>query len=196
MLVLDLMTRQPLSVTKDTRVKQAVTLLAERHVSALPVIDDDGSICGIVTEADLIRNAFAHDPRAHERPQDDAGRSSALLVSEVMTTPAVTVRERADLAEVVELMTSRRLKSLPVVDGAGRVVGMVSRSDVVRVRARSDDVLEQEVSAMLLSLEHGDWLVEVHDGVVEIDGPETSLDRRIAAAAANTVAGVVEVKVR
>lgn len=196
MLVQDVMTREPLTVTPDTRVKQAVTLLAERQISALPVVDSSGQVFGIVSEADLIRDAFAHDTRAHERPHDDTRRTPALLVSEVMTSPAVTVRERADLAEVVELMTSRRLKSLPVVDAQGRAVGMLSRSDVLRVRARPDDVLAQEVREVLDSLEHPDWRVEVHDGAVTIEGPDDDLDRSIAIVAANTVAGVVEVSVR
>ncbi|MCW2762201.1 MAG: domain containing protein [Marmoricola sp.] len=195
MLVQDLMTRQPITITGDWRVKEAATLAAEHRVSALPVIDVHGRVRGIVTEADLIRDAFGHDVRAHERPQADSRRTPAVLVSQVMTSPAVTVRERADLAEVVDLMTSARLKSLPVVDGRGRVVGMVSRSDVVRVRARADETLEQEVAAMLLSLEHRDWQVEVHDGVAEIAGPDTPLDRSIALVAANTVAGVVAVRV-
>jgi len=195
MLVQDLMTRQPVTVTGRWKVKEAVILAAERRVSALPVVDDRGLICGIVTEADLIRDAFAHDARAHELPHDDSARSPALLVSEVMTSPAVTAGERADLAEVVELMTSARLKSLPVVDDHGHVVGMVSRSDVVRVRARSDDVLQTEIRAMMRSLEHDDWLVEVHEGVAEITGPGTQLDRSIAQVAANSVAGVVEVRV-
>lgn len=195
MLVQDLMTRQPVTVTGEWKVKEAVVLAAERRVSALPVVDGHGLICGIVTEADLIRDAFAHDVRAHELPHDDSDRSPALLVSEVMTSPAVTAHARADLAEVVDLMTSSRLKSLPVVDDHGHVVGMVSRSDVVRVRARSDEVLRDEISAMMHSLEHDDWQVEVREGVAEITGPDNDLDRSIAQVAANSVAGVVEVRI-
>jgi CBS domain-containing protein len=195
MLVQDVMTKRPVTVTRDWRVKQAVMLLAERQMSSLPVVDGRGRVCGIVSEADLIRNAFAQDSRLHERPTNDPRGVTPLLVSEVMTSPAVTVRERNDLADVVELMTRRNLKSLPVVDDEGRVVGTVSRSDVIRVRARSDRLLEQEVGDLMLQLEHHDWLVEVHDGIVDIDGPGTQLDRSIAQVAANTVAGVVNVRV-
>ena len=84
-----------------------------------------------------------------------------MLVSEVMTSPATTVHESTDVADVAELMTSRSLKSLPVVDDDDRVVGMVSRSDLVRVRARSDDLLEQDVEALLASIGHRDWKVGV-----------------------------------
>jgi CBS-domain-containing membrane protein len=195
MLVQDVMTRRTLSVTGDWRVKQAVILAAERKVSSLPVVDRRGRICGIVSDCDLIRDAFAHDSRAHERPVNDAIRTHAVLVREVMTSPAITVGERTDLADVVEMMTTRSLKTLPVVDDQGRVVGMVSRSDVLRIRARDDDVLQRELVDMLSSLEHDDWQVQVRDGVVEISGPGTSLDKSIATVAANTVAGVVEVRV-
>ncbi len=190
------MTSEPLTVTGEWSVKEAVVLAAQRHVSALPVVDAHGRICGIVTEADLIRDGFAHDVRAHELPHDDSDRSPARLVAEVMSSPAITVRERADLAEVVDLMTSARLKSLPVVDGDGRLVGMVSRSDVVRVRARADNVLEREIADVLRSLEHPDWQVEVHDGIAEITGPDNPLDRSIAQVAASSVAGVVDVRLR
>jgi CBS domain-containing protein len=195
-LVKDLMTSEPLTVTGEWTVKEAVVLAARRRVSALPVVDARGSICGIVTEADLIRDGFAHDGRAHALPHDDADRSPARVVTEVMSSPAITVRERADLADVVELMTSARLKSIPVVDDDGRLVGMVSRSDVIRVRARGDEVLAQEINDMLASLEHPDWQVEVHEGVAEISGPEIRLDRSIAQLAANSVAGVVDVRLR
>jgi CBS domain-containing protein len=196
MLVQDLMTRRPVTVTGEDKVKDAVILAARRRISALPVLDAHGLICGIVTEADLIRDAFAHDVRVQERPHDDTARSPARLVCEVMSSPAVTVHQHADLAEVVALMTSARLKSLPVVDDLGHVVGIVSRSDVVRVRARSDGALGDEVTGMLRSLEHEDWKVEVSDGVVEITGPDNVFDRSLAQVVATTVPGVVEVQVR
>ena len=195
MLVKDVMTRHPVSVTGDCSLKQAAVLLTEQKVSALPVLDAHGRVCGIVSEADLIRDVVTHDPRAHQWTHASAPRSQAVLVSEVMTSPAVTVEPGTDLAEVVGLMTTQHFKTVPVVDRAHRVVGMVSRSDVIRVRARADASLEQEVVAMLLQLEHPDWLPEVHDGVVEIAGPATPLERAIAEVTAGSVAGVVEVRV-
>jgi hypothetical protein len=93
-------------------------------------------------------------------------------------------------------MTKHGLKSLPVVDDDDRVVGVVSRSDLVRVRARSDDLVEQDVEALLASIGHRDWTVGVHEGVVDIDGPGNPLDRSIAEVAAQSVVGVVAVEVR
>jgi CBS-domain-containing membrane protein len=195
MFVHDVMTRQPATVTADAHLKDVAIVLADHHVSVLPVIDAHGRICGVVSEADLIRDSVPVDARAHLLPLQRIARP-AVLVSEVMTSPAITVHESTDVAEVAELMTSRSLKSLPVVDDAHGVVGMVSRSDLVRVRARSDDQLEQDVEALLASIGHRDWQVGVRDGVVDIDGPSTTLDRSIAEVAAQTVAGVVAVEVR
>jgi CBS domain-containing protein len=107
----------------------------------------------------------------------------------------VTIRAHDDLSRAIELMTTTSVKSLPVVDERDRVVGMVSRSDVVRLLARADSVIEGEVDELMRSLGHGDWLVEVTDGVVEVTGPADRSERSLAQLAANTVPGVVEVRV-
>ena len=196
MFVQEVMTREPTTVTADTTIKGAAQVLATRQISALPVLDAQRRLCGVVSEADLIRNAFADDPRAHMLRSDHHGGPRTRFVFEVMTLDAITVRESADVAEVAELMTSMRLKSLPVVDDDGHLVGVVSRSDLVRLRARADVDIEREVDSHLVSLGHADWLVAVRDGGVQIDGPATVRDRSLAEAAAGTVAGVVTVKVR
>jgi CBS domain-containing protein len=196
MFVQDVMTREPTTVTAGTTIKRAAEVLTELQITSLPVVDTDGRLCGVVSEADLIRDAFAADPRSHILPESDAARSQAHLVSEVMTPHAVTVHESTDLARAAELMTSTTVKSLPVVDDHEHVVGVVSRSDLVRLRARADRDIEREVDSILVSLGHRDWLVEVSDGGVQIDGPATVRDRSLAEVAAGTVAGVVTVKVR
>ena len=196
MFVQDVMTQHPITVTADAHIKGVVILLAKHRISSLPVVDARDRICGVVSEADLIRDAFPSDPRAHLRHHEDAIHTQARLVSDVMTPQAVTVHQTTDVADLVELMNARGLKSLPVVDDQARVVGMVSRSDLVRVRARADDLVRHEVDLLLSSLGHRDWLVDVRDGLVAVEGPETSLDRSIAAVAAQTVAGVVGVAVR
>ena len=195
MLVHDVMTREPATVTPTSHLKEAATVLAAHHISVLPVVDEHGRICGVVSEADLIHDAFPPDARTRLLPRQRAHRA-AVFVSEVMTSPAITVHESTDVADVAELMTTRSLKSLPVVDDHQKIVGMVSRSDLMRVRARSDDLLAQDVEALLASIGHRDWKVGVHDGVVDIDGPSTTLDRSIAEVAAQTVTGVVAVEVR
>jgi CBS-domain-containing membrane protein len=196
MFVHEVMTREPTTVSADTTIKRTAEILTRRQISALPVLDVHRQICGVVSEADLIRHAFAPDPRAHLRHGAPATRSRAQFVCEVMTTHAITVHESTDLAELAELMTSSHLKSVPVIDDEGRLVGVVSRSDLVRVRARADQQIERDVDSMLVYMGHRGWLVEVSDGSVEIDGPTTELERSIAEISAGTVAGVVAVKVR
>ena len=113
-----------------------------------------------------------------------------------MTPHAITVHPSTDVSDVADLMTSSGVKSVPVVDDDQRLVGVVSRSDLVRVRARADEVIEGEVDARLLAMGHGDWLVDVTDGDVEIDGPASDIDRSIAKVVASTIPGVVKVTVR
>ncbi|MGE3379727.1 MAG: HPP family protein [Nocardioides sp.] len=189
------MTHHPVTVTPGTTVKEALALLARHSVAALPVVSVSGRIQGVVSEADLIRDMVEPDARIHEIPLETTTLDHAAYVAEVMSTHAVTVTADTDLAEAIELITSTAVKSVPVVDRHDRVTGMLSRSDVVRLLARPDDTLEAEVDAVLRSLALGDWLVEVHDGIVEVTGPEDARHRSIARAAAATVPGIVEVRI-
>jgi CBS domain-containing protein len=196
MFVQDVMTREPVTVTRQTTIKHAAEILAGRQISSLPVLDEHGQLCGVVSEADLIRDAFLPDARGHMLPghYGEGGRPST--VEDVMTPHAITVLESSDVADAADLMTSMGVKCLPVVDDDRVLVGVVSRSDLVKVRALADDVIEREVEARLLTMGVGDWLVAVTDGNVEIDGPETPGDRSIAQVIVSTVPGVTAVKVR
>lgn len=196
MLVRELMTGDPMTVTPETTTKAAVGLMARHRVSSLPVVDPDGRVLGVVTEVDLIRDAVTPDIRAHLLPRDVHRPAPADHVSDVMSSPAVTVQEATDLAAVVALMSSARLKSFPVVDADDRVVGVISRSDVIRTRARADGEVAGDIDALFGDLGHHDWMVEVQEGVASIAGPDNDLDRSIAEVAANTVRGVVAVEVR
>jgi predicted transcriptional regulator len=113
-------------------------------------------------------------------------------VVDVMNHRPVTVRGTNDLAQAVELMTAIAVKSLPVIDEHHHVVGVVSRSDIVRVLARRDETLEQEVDALFADV-GVDWLAEVNDGVVTVTGPVAPRDRALAETVAATVPGVVAV---
>jgi CBS domain-containing protein len=195
MLVQELMTPDPVTVRLDTPVKDALVRMSENRVTALPVVNHKGRICGVVSEADLIRDRVAPDQRLHEIPLEHDTVARPRLVDEVMTPHAITVEPHTDLAVAVELMTSTSVKSLPVVDAHAHVVGVISRSDVVKLLARSDVTLEKEVDALLQALGHADWLVEVHEGVVEVSGPEGSSEEALARLAARTVPGVVDIRV-
>lgn len=193
MLVKEVMSSQPVTVQAGTTVQEALLLLAEHKVTSLPVVSREGRIRGVVSEADLIRGRVAADPRAHELPVEDVP-DRAMCVDDVMTPYAVTVHPETDLAEAVDLITSTTVKSVPVVDAHGRVLGMLSRSDVVRVLAHTDRALEARVDAELTAVGLADWLVEAHDGAVVLTGPESSSDRTLARLIASRVPGVVEVR--
>lgn len=192
----DAMTHNVTTVRVDTTIKHATELLADNHISTLPVLDASGRLAGVVSEADLIRDAFPPDPRAHLRVTETVGRAPSHVVSEVMTPHVYTAYASTDLADAVELMTSTGIKCLPVVDDHGVLVGVISRSDLIRVRAKADEVIEREVDNAMVSLGHTDWLVEVHEGMVDIEGPATELDRTLARVGASTIPGVVGVTVR
>lgn len=196
MFVREVMTRDPVTVPPEQGVKDTLRLMARHGVTCLPVIDASGRICGVVSEADLIRDAVARDPRAHEIPIEHWRGTPPHTVEEVLTPHAITVQPDDDLVTAVEVMTSTSVKSLPVVDHHQRVVGIVSRSDIVRMLARADVTIAAEVEELLGSLGRGDWLVEVHDGVVDVAGPEESAETSLARVAATTVPGVIEVRIR
>jgi CBS domain-containing protein len=192
MLVRELMTADPLTVSPTTPVKTALGLLAEHGITSLPVLGTHGRLCGVVSEADLIYDRVRPDQRAHERPVGGV-QDISRLVAEVMTPHAVTVHPDDDLADAVELLTSTVVKSLPVLEHDGRLVGVISRSDVVRVLARADDALAGDVHALLVSVGLDDWFAQVDDGTVSLIGPDNSPDRTMAHLVAGTVPGVVAV---
>ncbi len=195
MLVREVMTARPTTVPVAASVKQALGVLARERVTTAPVVDVAGSLRGVVSEADLIREAVPRDPRAHELLDAGPRVAPPRLVAEVMTPRAVTVRPDTELAVAVELMTCTSVKSLPVVEDDGHLVGMISRSDVVRLLARADWSIERDVAGLLADAGRPDWLVEVVDGVVEVSGPGDEQARSLARAVAVSVPGVIDVQV-
>lgn len=194
MIVRELMTTEPVSVRADTKVKSALALLDEHQITMLPVVTGDGRLCGVVSEADLIRDLVDRDQRLMI-PSGEHAIDRPRYVGDVMTPHAVCVHEDTDLADAVELATSTAVKSLPVVDEHDRLVGVLSRRDVVHMLARTDDLLEREIDALLVSAGMRDCLVDVQDGVAEISGPADPHDRILATVLARAVPGVVGVRV-
>ena len=195
MLVREAMTPRPVTVRPDSSVKEALALLDRHSVTMLPVTSAQGVLVGILSEADVIRDRVGPDARATMLPPDEA-RTDFVLdnVSEVMNHRSVTVREDTDLADAADLMTSTSVKSLPVVDDHFRVVGVLSRRDIVHLLARSDADVEREIDDLYRRLGVS-WLVDVSDGLVTVTGPVDEKDRALAVSAASTVAGVVHVHV-
>ena len=160
----------------------------------MPVVDGAGHLLGVVSEADVLRDAVPADRRAHERLVEITAPPVHLLVTDVMTHLPVSVSPDDDAAEAVELLVDTQIKSLPVVQ-FGRVVGMISRRDIIAVLARQDALIEAEIDEAL-RLAGVECTVEVTDGVVQLqdaDGPEAA---RVAQLIASRVPGVVGVSIR
>ncbi len=191
MLVREVMTTPVVTVTPETSIKSAVELLAQHAITSMPVLDDAGELVGVVSEADVLLEAFLPDQRAHEIPVQVSAGPPRSRVAQVMSRHVLTIREDADLAEATELMVSTVAKSLPVVSGS-RVVGMVSRRDLVHVLAERDGDIEAAVDELIRSAGY-DWTTEVVDGVVSVSGPAERSDIAVAEVLVASVPGVVGV---
>lgn len=191
-----LMTTPVLTVTRDVPAREAIALLADRGITSLPVVDDDGNVIGIVSEVDLLRLRVPHDPRAHMVPQHDSG-DPPRTVGEVMSDAVVCLSENADAADLAQVLVDNRIRAVPILRG-GDLVGIVSRRDVLRTLIRDDDAIRAEVRERLAAYagEPDRWRVDVTDGVVTVSGMGS--DERDRAAVSNltaTVPGVVRVHV-
>ena len=194
MLVREVMTSPAVTVGRGTPLKQAIRLLDEHQITAMPVLDEDGHLVGVVSEADVLRDALMPDRRTHEIPVAIEGRTKVLTVEDVMTHLPMSVTADADLSVAASVLVDTAIKSLPVVDG-DRVVGMVSRRDVIAVLAKRDPLIEAEVDELLRSAEV-ECDVEVVDGLVHLEGPTEPHAREIARVLAASVPGVVGVSFR
>ncbi len=192
MLVSEVMTVAVSSIGPGALVDEAVRALSVRRVTSLPVVVD-GDVVGIVSEADLLRHLLASDPRAHLRAV--GGRpSGALRVQDVMTADPYTAHGGQDVRDLAAVMAEHGWKSVPVVDGA-RLTGMVSRSDVLRALARTDEEVTAELLEVLAEVGQPGWTASVHDGVARVAGPRTTAEQAVATAVALVVRGVRDVQV-
>ncbi|GAA2740735.1 MULTISPECIES: CBS domain-containing protein [Kitasatospora] len=184
--VYDVMTQEVVTATPDTPFKEIAALFHRNDITAIPVIDDQGRPIGMVSEADLIRKeAVLPDPegRTPGRWLDahDRARAEAETAGGLMTSPAVTARAGWSVPEAARAMDKHKVKRLPVVDEVGRLVGIVSRRDLLQVFLRHDAAIREEITHDVLGQTL--WLapdavqVAVHDGVVTLTGrlPRKSL---------------------
>jgi CBS domain-containing protein len=216
MKVADLMTRDVASVPPDASVRDIAKLMLDRRISGVPVVDPEGRVLGVVSEGDLIRrpeidtdksnrgwlNIFVSD---EERARDFV-KSHGRRAREVMTEPAVCVAPDTALDEAVRIMERDHIKRLPVVEH-GRLVGLMTRADVVRAllerkpgmaAAQSDQELRRRVEALLRS---ESWAasayisVEVDAGVVQLWGTvESAAQREAVVLAVRDIDGVKDVQ--
>ncbi|MDF3143643.1 MULTISPECIES: CBS domain-containing protein [unclassified Streptomyces] len=204
-IVRDVMTLPVVAVGRDAQFKEIVRAMGQWKVSAVPVLEGDGRVIGVVSEADLLPKEEFRDrdlPRSEQIQRlSDLAKAGAVTAEELMSTPAVTVHPDVTLAQAARIMAVKHLKRLPVVDDEDRLQGIVSRADLLKVFLRSDEDIEEEVRRTVVSylfpaLSHTIH-VSVDDGVVTLRGrvQDTSLVW-VAERLVRAVEGVVDVESR
>jgi CBS domain-containing protein len=219
----DIMTRRVISATRDTTIAEAADLMLRYRISGLPVIDEREVVIGIVTEGDLLRRAEIGTERRHRRWIElliGPGRlareyvdAHARKVGEVMSEDVACVGPGASLPDVVRTMEKRRVKRLPVIDNDGRLLGIVSRADLVHALVGSldqpqgtadaagggrDDQIREKILAVIAEQPWGPRYsvdIKVTEGVVDLYGSITDeYERSALKVAAENVAGVKTVR--
>jgi CBS domain-containing protein len=189
MLVHELMTSPATCLRAGTPLDAAVRVLAAGHFSAVPIVDHDNNVVGIVSEADILRQHVAPDPKPDPRPVTTSGESTRPLVDDVMTRDPAIARENGDVHGVAEIFAQTGWKSLPVVRGR-RLVGVISRSDVVRALATPDAEMQRRIADDFAQIGREAWQVEVFNGVATVSGAAPGREARLAKAIAETAPGV------
>ncbi len=142
-LVSDVMTHTVVAVGRGASFKEIVELMQQWKISALPVLEGEGRVVGVVSEADLLPKEEFRDSDPDRFTQlrrlPDLAKAGALTAGELMSTPAVTVHADATLAEAARVMAQRHVKRLPVTTVDGLLEGVVSRADLLKVFLRSDE---------------------------------------------------------
>jgi CBS-domain-containing membrane protein len=200
----DVMTTEVVTIHRSCGYKEIVEALADHRLSALPVVDDDRRVIGVVSEADLLyKMEFpGWDPHARllERKHVRAAREKAGAddAAHLMTAPAVVVGPDTSVTAAAKLMDAEHVKRLPVTDDAGRIVGVVSRKDLLSLFLRDDEDIRREVVdevlVRIMWIDPARVNVSVDRGVVTLDG---TLERRSSMTIINDLvahlAGVVDV---
>ena len=205
MKVRDVMTTDVVSVRTDASFRKIAATLVEHGVGGLPVVDEGQRVVGVVSEADLIVKVQGEAPLRFLRPafildrpsRDFVRRAEGTVAGDLMTSPAVTVAEDADLREAARLMSMHGVKRLPVCH-KGDLIGILTRADVLKVFTRSDAEIRDEIVSdaldMTLLADEAELDVKVSDGVVTLSGKvETASDARLVERFAVHRDGVVKV---
>ena len=209
--VKNIMTTQVVTVHTSTPFKEMAARLRQERVSAFPVVDDDGTVVGIVFETDLLPKETLDTGWAAGIPemtsrvlnQGDQEKAESVTAADLMTKPAVTAAPEDTVEHAARLMYTHRVKRLPVTDAAGRLVGIISRADVLSVFNRPDGEISREIAEDLILNElrtrtdPEPFTVTVDNGIVTLEGaPEKAELGRAIAARARHVEGVVAVRDR
>jgi len=203
--VKDVMTTHVVAVRQDASFKDMAMRLREHRVSAFPVLDDHDKVIGVVSEADLLTkealDLIETGKVSGMLRHREMAKAAALTARDLMTTPPVTIGPNELVSHAARLMYSRRVKRLPVVDDDGRLIGILSRADVLSVYSRPDadirhEIIERVILDMLLT-DPSRFTITVKDGIVTVEGlPENVTVGQDMITEIRHVEGVVAVRDR
>jgi CBS domain-containing protein len=184
--VKDVMTTCVVSMRKDASFREMAAALREHRVSAFPVVDGDGKVIGVVSEADMLtKEALGSEPQGMPgmitgllRRKEHA-KARGVTAGDLMSGPPVTVTPADTVQHAAKLMYTRKVKRLPVVDSGAHLVGIISRADVLAIFDRPDEEIRTEIRDQVIrdgfSIDPASFGVIVKDGVVTLAGrPESS----------------------
>ncbi|MGW1162370.1 CBS domain-containing protein [Streptomyces sp. NPDC002513] len=174
----DVMTRAVVAVGRDALFKDIVGLMDRWKVSALPVLEGEGRVVGVVSEADLLPKEAVRegDPDRYARAHrlSDPAKADGVTAGELMSSPAITVHADSSLAQAARIMAQRRIKRLPVVNDEGMLEGVVSRADLLKVFLRPDNDIADEVRRDIVDILFPAPAEPIHvmvtEGVVTLTG--------------------------
>lgn len=201
--VKDVMTPHVYRVQPSTGFRSIARIMRANRIGAVPVVDVSGGVVGIVSETDLLpkeepQNALSHHFLESKDRRELRRKANGLVADDLMTTPAITVTPQTSIRDAVRILVEDSISHLPVVDADGKLVGILSRSDVLRVFGRADSSIEKEVSArvdeMTRLLDATRVEFHVSEGVVTLSGEidrKSDADRLVAAV--REIAGVIGV---
>jgi CBS domain-containing protein len=207
MKVSDLMTTDVVTTTPDTPIRAVARVLVERGISGVPVCDDTGAVIGVLSEGDILLKevgrvearggllAWFLDPDSDWKVE----KSQALSAGEAMSSPAITAVPYESVAAAARRMTDESVNRLPVVSSDGRLVGILTRTDLVRAFVRPDGLVAEEIREDVLRrvlwLTPGTVEVDVRDGAVRLAGElETQAEVEVLEKLVAKVPGVVSVQ--
>jgi CBS-domain-containing membrane protein len=203
--VRDVMTNSVVTTSPNAPFKYVLRIMQDHRISGVPVVDDAGRLMGIVSEADLLKAESTEPPRRNfflewfvspARIADLERRSEDLRAEDVMTRDVVTVRAETSVTDAVRTLLGAGVKRLPVTDEEGRVVGIVSRADLLRPFLRSDvDIRREVIEEVILGamwIDPSTLDVRVLRGVVTVTGRvERRSEKEILVLLIRRVSGVV-----
>jgi CBS domain-containing protein len=191
------------TVSPDTTLKRVAELMVEHSISGLPIVDADHRVLGVVSEGDIVTGEVGGTgPDAMTARAQALADPSAVAIprtaGEAMSSPAVTIMPDQSVTAAAHRIADRGVKRLPVVDGHGRLVGIVARADIVAAFARTDSEITDNVREVLdRSLGVGPNAVQVAvvDGEVRLSGAvDSEMTAKLAAFFASGLPGVVNVR--